>query len=398
MKVTDVKVHVVSVPLMEPETWRFGRLWGLTSVVVEVETDEGITGIGEALGSPYVKMVVETIQQTAKWLLGKDPRRIRSFLADAGDRGWHHYPYIGNMATAALEMAMWDITGKAAGVPLHVLFGGAVRDQVPYYWYMTVLDRTPQGVRKQAREGYERGFKTLYMKIGFDIDDDIRLIREIRDEVGPGVGIRVDPNEGWSAFDALRALRELEDVGLEFVEEPTDMNNIDAIAYRRQHTKTRIGSNQSSWFPHSVRDVLVRRAADVIVTDPHQLGSLTAFRDVGAMCGIFGVPVVKHAFGDLGITTAASMHVLATLHGPVLPHQQYVQVMEHDLLSQPLLFDRGCLDLPTKPGIGVELDRDAIAHYGELYNKYGEYEGYSPGFDPSIVPDSERRPNRNVFK
>ena len=128
------------------------------------------------------------------------------------------------------------------------------------------------------------------MKIGFDIDDDIRLIREIRDEVGPKIGIRVDPNEGWSVFDAARALRELEDVNLEYVEEPIDMNNLDALAYLRKTTRTRIGSNQSSWFAHNVRDVLVRQAADVIATDQHQLGSLLAFRDVAAMCGIFGVP------------------------------------------------------------------------------------------------------------
>jgi hypothetical protein len=92
------------------------------------------------------------------------------------------------------------------------------------------------------------------------------------------------------------------------------------------------------------------------------------------------------------------MHVLATLHGPVLPHQQYVQVMEHDLLVEPLLFHEGSLDLPTKPGIGVELDRGAIEHYGELYKKYGEYEGYSPGFDDSIVPEHELRPGRKIFK
>ena len=92
------------------------------------------------------------------------------------------------------------------------------------------------------------------------------------------------------------------------------------------------------------------------------------------------------------------MHVLATIHGPELPHQQYVQVMEHDLLAEPLLFHDGCLDVPTKPGIGVELDRDAIAHYGELYQKYGEFEGYSPGFDPSIIPEQERRPGRKIFR
>ena len=87
MKVTNVKIHVVSVPLTEPETWRFGRLWGLTSAIVEVETDCGLVGIGETNGSPYIKLVVEAIEQTAKWVLGTDPRKIRTFLSECDDRG-----------------------------------------------------------------------------------------------------------------------------------------------------------------------------------------------------------------------------------------------------------------------------------------------------------------------
>ena len=394
MKVTNVKLHVVSVPLTEPETWRFGRLWGLTSAIVEVETDTGLVGIGETNGSPYIKLVVAAIEQTAKWLIGNDPRQIRKFLSDCDDLGWHHYPHIGHMASAAVEMALWDIVGKAAGLPLHQFFGEAVRGRVDYYYYITAWDRTPAGVRKQAREGVSKGFKTVYMKIGFDIDDDIALIRAIREEVGPKVGIRVDPNEGWSPFDARRALRELESVGLEYVEEPIDMNNTTALRELRRGTTTRVGSNQSSWFAHNVRDVLVEQAADVVATDPHQLGSLSVFHDVARMCEIFGVPINKHAFGDLGITTAASMHVLATLTGLQLPHQQFVQVMEHDLLVEPLVFENGSLPVLHKPGIGVELDHEAIAHYKELYLKYGEFEGYSPGFGPSVVPERERRPGR----
>jgi glucarate dehydratase len=279
-------------------------------------------------------------------------------------------------------------------MPLHQFFGGAVRDRVDYYWYITALDRTPAGVRKQAREGVNKGFKTVYMKIGFDIDDDIALIREIRDEVGPKAGIRVDPNEGWSVFDARRALRQLEELNLEYVEEPINMNDLADIGRLRRSTSTRIGSNQSSWFAHNVRDVLVQQAADVIATDPHQLGSLSVFHDVARMCEIFGVPINKHAFGDLGITTAASLHVLATIGGKQLPHQQYVQVMEHDLLAEPLVFRNGSLEVSNKPGIGVELDHEAVAHYSELYKKYGEFEGYSPGFGPSILPENERRPGR----
>jgi L-alanine-DL-glutamate epimerase-like enolase superfamily enzyme len=389
MKVTDVKIHVVSVPLIPPETWRFGRLWGLTTAVVEVETDEGVTGVGETNGSPLIGLVVEAIRANSSWLIGEDPRRIKAFVRASYDRGWHHYPYIGNMALAALETALWDIVGKFYNVPVHQLMGGAVRERVPYYWYVSPLERTPEAVAETAAEGVRQGFRTLYMKIGFDIAGDLELTRAIREQVGPDIGIRVDPNEGWTVYEARQALAAFEELNVEFVEEPIDMHNTEGLGFLRRTTGTRLGSNQSSWLPHNVLDVIRRGAADVVVTDQHQLGGLGAFRDVAGLCEIAGVPLIKHAFGDMGITTVAAMHVLATLPEPTLAHQQFVQVLEHDLLSEPLQFRDGQLDLPTGPGLGISLDRDALAHYCRLYEEYGEFEGYSPGFGPSPVPDHE---------
>lgn len=391
MRITDVKVHVVSVPFTTPETWRYGRLWGLTSAVVEVETDEGITGIGETNGSPLIKLVVAALEANAKWLIGEDPRLIKKLTLASRDRGWHHYPHIGNMALGALEMALWDISGKACQAPVHQLLGGLLRDHVPFYWYITAFERSAEGVRKEAAAGIERGFETMYMKIGFDLAEDVELTRAIREEVGADVEIRVDPNEGWSTFEARRALEAFGELGVEFVEEPIDMNDRRNLAWLRRNSATRVGANQSAWLAHHALEVIERNAADVVVTDPHQLGGLGAFRDVCAMCEIAGIPVIKHAFADMGITTAASLHVLGTLSGPVLAHQQFVQILEHDLLTEPLEFRDGGLDVPSGPGLGIELDRKAIEHYGRLYREYGEFEGYSPGFDPSPIPDHELR-------
>jgi L-alanine-DL-glutamate epimerase-like enolase superfamily enzyme len=392
MKVTGVKVDPVSVPFTEPETWRFGRLWGLTSAIVQVETDEGITGIGESLGSPYINLVVEAIETNARWLVGEDPRQIGRFVADAEDRGWHHYPYIGHMASAALETALWDIVGKAYGCPAWQFFGGLRRERVPYYWYVTAHpERTPEVVRRQAREGVDRGFGTMYMKIGFDIDGDLALTQAIRDEVGPDVRIRVDVNEGWSRFEAAKALPAFGEVGVEFVEEPIDMHDVEGLAFLRRQTGARVGANQSAWFAHDAKRVLFQDAADVVVTDQHQLGGLSVFRDVAAMCHIAGIPVIKHAFGDLGITTVAGLHLLATLPEPALAHQQFIQITEHDMLAPQLEFRDGSLAVPTGPGLGVELDLEALAHYREIYEKYGEFEGYSPGFGPNPVPKEELR-------
>jgi glucarate dehydratase len=386
MRVTSVDIRIVSVPFTHPETWRFGRLWGLTNAIVEVHTDAGITGIGEVPGSPLIGMVRDALEATSAWIVGEDPMRVRQFLRRASDRGWHHYPYIGNAAAAGIEMALWDICGKALGCPVYQFFGGLDTENVPFYWYIWVTDREPETARRQAAEGVARGFKTMYIKIGFDLKNDLAIARAIREEVGDGIALRVDANEAWTPFEAIDALQRFEDVGLEFLEQPIDMHDIAGLADLRTKSRTRIGANQSVWQPWQVPQVLARRAGDVIVTDQHQLGGLVPFRDAAAMCEVANVPIIKHAFGDLAITTIAATHVLATLASPQLGHQQYLTILEHDLLTTPVEFVDGAIPVPTGPGLGIELDQEAVRFYEDLYRRHGEFEGYGPITETSGLP------------
>jgi L-alanine-DL-glutamate epimerase-like enolase superfamily enzyme len=124
----------------------------------------------------------------------------------------------------------------------------------------------------------------------------------------------------------------------------------------------------------------------VVVTDPHQLGGLTPFRDAAGTCEAAHVPVIKHSFGDLGITTAATLHVLGGLHEPTLAHQTHLTILEHDLLKEPFEFVEGCLEVPEGPGIGVEIDRDALQHYAELHETVGELSGYGNQHQESPIP------------
>jgi glucarate dehydratase len=384
--VSDVRITVVTVPFTDPETWFFGRSWGLTSAIVEVETDDGVVGIGECPGVPNIRAATNALEAMTLLLVGHDACDVLPFLRRVNMHGWHHSPYQGNLAVASLEMAMWDIVAKAADRPLHRILGGLERRNVPYYWYVWVPERDVETVRAQAAEGIARGFRTIYLKIGFDVANDLALVRAVRDEVGPDVAIRVDANEGWTPFTAIEALRAFEDVGLEFLEQPIDMHDIAGMAYLRRQTRTRIGANQSAWLVHQVPEILARRAADVIVTDPHQLGGLSVFRDVAAMCETAHVPVIKHSFGDLGITTAATLHVLGGLHEPTLAHQTHLTILEHDLLAEPFEFTNGCLEVPDRPGIGVELDRDALQHYSEIYETVGELPAYANLDAESPIP------------
>src|SRR3984885_11014953 len=228
MRVSGVDVHIVSVPYTFPEVWRFGKAWGLTNAIVEVHTDEGITGIGEVPGSPLVSLVRDPLEASASWIVGEAPLRVKAFLTRAADRGWHHYPYLGNGAAAAIEMALWDICGKALGCPVHQFFGGLDTELVPFYWYIWVQDRRPETARQQAAEG---------------------VARAIKEEVGEDIAVRVDANEAWSVFEAIDALQRFEGVGVEFVEQPINMHDIAGLADLRDASQTRIGANQSAWLP-----------------------------------------------------------------------------------------------------------------------------------------------------
>jgi L-alanine-DL-glutamate epimerase-like enolase superfamily enzyme len=384
--VGDVRTTVVTVPFTDPETWFFGRSWGLTTAIVEVETTDGVVGIGECPGVPDISAATNAIEAMVPLLVGHEASDVLAFLRRVGMHGWHHSPYQGNLAVAALEMAMWDVVGKSGDLPMHRLFGGLERRNVPYYWYVCVPERDVETAREQAADGVSRGFGTIYLKIGFDLANDLRLVRAIRSEVGPEVAIRVDANEAWTPFTAIEALRAFEEVGLEFLEQPIDMHDIAGMAFLRRQTRTRIGANQSAWLRHQVLDVVAQRAADVVVTDPHQLGGLTPFRDAARLCEAAHVPVIKHSFGDLGITTAATLHVLGGLHEPTLAHQTHLTILENDLLKEPFEFVDGCLKVPDGPGIGVEIDRDALDHYAGVYETVGELSGYGNENQESPIP------------
>ena len=173
-----------------------------------------------------------------------------------------------------------------------------------------------------------------------------------------------------------------EEIGVEFVEQPIDMHNIGGLADLRSNTRVRIAANQSVWLPTQVPDVIAQRAADVIVTDPHQLGGLVPFHDAMTMCATAGLPVIKHAFGDLGITTVATAHVLAAMPSPQLGHQHFLTFLVHDLLAEEVEFVDGNITVPTGPGSGSSSTATRWSLQRRL-EKYGEFEGYGP-----ITPES----------
>jgi L-alanine-DL-glutamate epimerase-like enolase superfamily enzyme len=378
VRITDVRVTIVSLPFAEAETWVWGRREGITNALLEVTTDEDVTGIGECPGHPTVALVHAVLEHMRDAVVGEDPTRIEHVLGLAlARRGLHHFRHAANTALGGLEIALWDIVGKLAGQPLANLLGGPVRDRIPYYRYI------PMGPSEQmaelAADGVGEGFDTVYLKSGFDREKDVADVAAVRDAIGPEPELRIDANEAWSPAEAIAIMRDFEPYDLEFVEQPVSMYDVAGLARVRRAARIPVAANQAAWLEFDVLQIIRERAADVILTCPHQLHGLLAFAKVAALCEFAGLPIVKHSFGDLGVTTFAAAHVLSTLPNATLANQTHYNLLEDDVIvGGPPVFERGALRLPEGPGIGVTLDAERVALYEEVYRREGEFSVYGP--------------------
>jgi L-alanine-DL-glutamate epimerase-like enolase superfamily enzyme len=264
-----------------------------------------------------------------------------------------------------------------------------VRDEVPFMYF--VQRKAVDAMQQDARRAVEAGFGTVYTKVGLDYSSDLEAVRALREAIGPKAHLRVDANEGWTPGTAVRILEAMRPYDLQYIEQPTRMSDIETLKWLRQRTTTPIAANQSSWTNKDLYQVLAAGAVDVVMTDPHQAGGLLAFKKASGIAEAAGVPIVFHSFGPLAITTYAAMQVIATSSNFMFDNQTYNHMLSDDVVTDPPKFERGRLRLPQKPGIGVELDRDKVARYAELYRELGPYpydqDPARPGWAPLVPND-----------
>jgi len=377
VQITKIDITPVSVPYFEPVVWRFGQMRGITSAVIRVSTDFGVEGLGEAPGVPCIGIVLEALEFFRPAFVNQDPANIKQLMHKVSEAGAAHFPYVANVVLSGIEMALWDICGKTLGCPVYQLFGGLGSRALPFYWHVNVPDERTETAVQRALEGLRLGFRTMYLKGGSDIERDLNLIEAIRSGVTDDVALRLDPNEGWAYLDAVKRERRLQDVALEFLEEPFEMHDLDRMREFRERSGIPIAANQSAWLLRDVRAILASRSADVIVTGVCQAGGMLNLNTAADMCELSGVPLVRHSLCDLGIGTAAALAVLASRPSTQLAHQTHLQLVEHDLLESPWQFVDGTLEVRNGSGLGVELDVQALQRYARNYQEMGEYGGYS---------------------
>ena len=381
VKITAVRATCLAVPFRRPESWAEGKRRGVNNILVEIETDQGVVGLGEATcgsgGSPEpVRAVIEAF---APHLLGGDPRLIHRHVGRFGSEArWRLWRDFSNTALAAIESALWDILGKSLALPVHQLLGGRIRDRVPVFGY--VMHDTPDAMAMAAEAMVRQGFRTIYVKVGLTAEQDEQAVRAVREGIGPAARLRIDANEAWDQGEALRRITRLSRHGLDLVEQPVPRDDIAGLAALRRKLPVPVAANQSCWAVEDVLAVIRQDAADVMVAGLHWLGGIDQMRRAAALCDSASIPFCRHSSGELGVATAAGLHALAVM--PLLDdgNQSYFSHWPHDILAgAPMALVDGCHVVPDGPGLGVELDRAAVDELAARYRRDGPFLPEAPG-------------------
>jgi L-alanine-DL-glutamate epimerase-like enolase superfamily enzyme len=352
---TSVEITIVEVPQIEPiAPYRSHVRTSSTtcSAIVRLETDEGLTGWGEHNVNFLPNISARKMQDDAQWVLGRDPMNIEAYHRDC---------LLETRLKSGIELALWDIRGKALGQPLAVLLGGIIRPQVELAACMGI--QTYERAGEIAAYYVEQGYKSLKTKAGSDMDEDYEMVRGVRDAVGDKLKLRIDPNRAYTPQQAAELAKRLEPFDLEYLEQPISAEPLSDAHWLREQTTTPIALNESVIGPDSVWQILHDEAASHILPDTHIAGGIWPCVKIGHICEAAGVPCIMHCGHDLGPKTAAMLHVAGACPAYSLGNDSTYFGLEDDVTIEPFVINSGKIAVPSVAGLGCDVDPEKLQRY-----------------------------------
>lgn len=364
MKILSIKTTPLLVPYSRPYYWAQGKIEGACVVLVEVHTDNGIVGYGESVGTPSASAVQAYLEQAAKLCIGRSPFSNAGLMAEAYQSLFQAFgtcssPRFSGQVLAGLEMALWDVMGKATGRPAHQLLGGAVRNEISYFGF--AQGESTADVAADAGHLARDGFDVIYFKAGRGDALDLETAAAVRAAIGPSKRLRLDPNEHWTPVHASRMIRKLLAFDVEVVEQPTHCESIAVLAQVRSSSPISISADQSVFTPFDAYEVCRQQAADLIVIGLHETGGLLRLAKIAHIAEAAGINICLHGLYETGITTCASNQVAATIPNLDDANQHMTRFLSWDIVKSPDLKPRnGRLPVLEGPGLGFELDWNGV--------------------------------------
>jgi muconate cycloisomerase len=372
MKINQVETIPITVPIKPELAIRSGR-GGSHSVspflLVRLHTDTGLVGLGEASCTPrwsgedQVSAAHFINTYFAPGLVGADPTRIDELCRAV-------FPAVaGNYFTrAAVEMALWDLAGKAAGKPVYELLGGKVRDHVATKW--SVSGQPPEQAAEIARWALDRGFRAMKVKVGVDtgVDADVARVAAVRAAIGPGIKLGVDANGGWGdPPKAIAAIARLMPMRIAFAEQPVWAGDPDDLAAVRRASGVPIVADESLYTLADARQLARAGACDVFSIYVGKAGGIGPARAIADFALQQGIACTLGSNLELGVGSAAMMH-LGVAHRGITPEAFPCDIIgpfyyEADILKEPLSLGASRATPGDRPGLGVELDEALVERY-----------------------------------
>jgi glucarate dehydratase len=411
MRISDIRVTTVTIPLEAPLRHANGCHWGrFVRTIVEVETDEGIVGLGEmGGGGESAEAVFRSIKP---YLVGHDPARteeLRFLIANPTASLYNNRTQV----LAALEFACLDILGQAWSVPVCDILGGRLRDRVPfasYCFFRYVHPKTGQGevrtvdqVIGHARALKEKyGFSTHKLKAGvFHPDYELEVYRALA-AAFPDDRVRFDPNAVWSTEQAIRFGQAIECLRNDYLEDP--VLGLNGMRRTRSMIRVPLATNTVVVNFEQLAANVLNTAVDVILLDTTFWGGIRACVKAAAICDTFQLGVAVHSSGELGIQLATMLHLGAVLPNLSFAADAHYHHLTDDIIEGGLMkYENGSIAVPSSPGLGVRLNRDKVAQYNELHKRLGPYpydrDPLRPGWMPLVPndrwadPTDDRTPN-----
>jgi glucarate dehydratase len=398
MKITDIRATPVTVPLAAPLRHANGTHWGrFVRTIVEVETDEGLIGLGEMGGGG--ESAVAAIHGLKSYLVGRDPARLeemRFLIANPTASLYNNRTQI----LAALEFACLDLMGQRWGVPVSDILGGKLRDRVAFasYLFFRYNDaqrggevRTIDQLVAQARDlKTEHGFTAHKLKGGvFAPEYELECYRAMAESL-PGDSFRFDPNGVWSTEKAIWFGQQIEDLNNDYLEDP--VFGLNGMRRTREKVRMPLATNTVIVGFEQLAANVLDTAVDVILLDTTFWGGIRPCVKAAGICETFQLGVAVHSSGELGIQLATMLHL-----GAVIPNlsfaadAHYHHLLDDVIVGGKMKYCKGSIAVPTAPGLGVTLDRDKVKEYHELFLELGGYpydqDPMRPGWTPLIPND-----------
>jgi L-alanine-DL-glutamate epimerase-like enolase superfamily enzyme len=347
----------VRTPVREPLIWPGGTRHSASGLLVQIHTDEGVVGIGEAPGPtlPTIQAIIDA--ELTQFLVGQDPLRVE-WLVHRMEEFSRNWSRMAAYAIAGVEMALLDLKGKVLGVPVAELLGGFSRDRVPVVGYLFI--DSPEANARKAGAFADAGYTELKLKVGRDFGQDHDTIAAIRDRVGPDVKIRIDANMIWSVPAAIKWIKGLEQFDLQYVEQPVPDFDVQGLAQVRRSVAVPIAAEEACTDVRSVLELIKADACDVLVVYPSEAGGLRRAHQIGALADAAGKWCTIGSWAELGVATAGNVHVVASSSNYPFASDTHYPLQELDILAEPFSMTDGLVEVPRSPGLGVELDPEAV--------------------------------------